>query len=55
VLISSDKRGKFDPVNEEGIMICYAAFSKTWKVLIDTPSGLVVRESQDAVSMRVAP
>ena len=47
VLIPAHRRGKFDRVNEEGIMIGYAKYSKAWKILVDTDEGFVIRESQD--------
>jgi hypothetical protein len=30
-------------------MVGYAEFSKAWRILADTPSGLVIRESQKVV------
>jgi hypothetical protein len=47
VLLPADQRGKFDPVNEDGMFIGYAEFSKAWMVLVDTLSGLMIRESQN--------
>jgi hypothetical protein len=47
VLIPSTHRGKFDRVNEEGMFVGYAPYSQAWQVLVDTESGLVIRESHD--------
>jgi hypothetical protein len=49
VLIPADQRGKFDTVNEEGMFIGYAEFSKAWMILVDTPTGLMIRESQNVI------
>jgi hypothetical protein len=49
VLIPAERRGKFEPVNEDGMFIGYAEFSKAWMVLVDTSTGLVIRESQNVV------
>jgi transposase InsO family protein len=47
VLIPKTQRSKFAAVVEEGILVGYAQYSKAWRVLVDTDSGLTIRETQN--------
>ena len=54
VWVPADKRGKFERVNEDGIMVGYAPHTKAWRILVETDEGFEIRETQNVSSYKVA-